>query len=387
MYLYTSVFSAGMRNIVTQMFFDKYYQDDKETLVSIALFVSALFTTFGIIASSKVNNRDVSKGTKMGIVIGMTAAVSVSFAAMFLVRTFIMYTLLFGISSFCINYMYNVFDVFISANVSAEERERNVSVLLSYQMAGYIVGPLFFSFFAAKPWLCIAFTLAAQLVGYIYVGADYIRCTSQTRKQKVAEKAEKKYDTIDTDIKKSDSKAMSYCFFMYCATNMLMPSIAYLMKDYLNVQGYAVKSSLFLAAVVIVSSAVIVLASAKKMWRLSFASPLAMGAALLLILMLRSSNICILAAAALISGAGYGIFLSGSRFYANAAETERDLVHRYNKVMTESTLIGYIISAAASWLCVKADFSVVPVKIAIIMLMYVIAAFRTNNKNSQRIVA
>ena len=87
MYLYTSVFSAGMRNIVTQMFFDKYYQDDKETLVSIALFISALFTTFGIIASSKVINRDVSKGTKIGIVIGMTAAVSVSFAAMFLVRT------------------------------------------------------------------------------------------------------------------------------------------------------------------------------------------------------------------------------------------------------------------------------------------------------------
>ena len=68
MYLYTAVFLAEMRNLVTQNFFDEYYPAKKETLVAFALFFSTLFTMFGIMSSAQIIKRnlasDMTKGSK-----------------------------------------------------------------------------------------------------------------------------------------------------------------------------------------------------------------------------------------------------------------------------------------------------------------------------------
>ena len=381
MYLYTSVFSAGMRNIVTQMFFDKYYPEDKETLVSIALFFSALCTTVGIISSSKVNEGNIPKRSRIVITLGMTILVSISFASMFLVKTFIVYTLLFGIASFGINYMYNIYDVFISGTVSPEERENNVRILLSYQMAGYVVGPFFFSYFSTSPQLCIAFVLFAQLAGYATVAYEYIRVPSKAdHKRQISEKKETitEIPIINSIIQKNDQKAMTFCFLMYFSTEVLLPSIAYLLKDYLKMDDYAIKSSIFLAIVVITSAVVIVFFSAPKAWEMRYVPPLTMGIALSVLMLLRSNQMFTLAVIALASGLGYGMFLSGSRYYTNSAEKERGLVHKYNKVKTEATLLGYLVSTFISWICVKKGFSVVPAKMCLIISLLALALFQSS---------
>ena len=387
MYLYTSVFSAGMRNIVIQMFFDEYYHENKETLVSAALFFSSLCTALGIIISSKRIEKNPDRKAKIRNVAFMTMAVSISFASMFLVKTYIIYILLFGISSFCINYMYNVFDVFISKSVSEKERELNIRILLSYQMAGYVAGPLFFSCFAENKWLCIAFAIGAQLIGYIAVGTDYINFSESV--PSISESAEREIEKYGKDISsavaKNDRKAMIYCFFMYCASNMLMPSIAYLMKDYLNVQKYAVKSSMFLAAVVIVSSVVIVFAPAAKTWNFRYIPPLSLTVSLALILITKSSNVFLLAFAAIVSGGGYGMFLSGSRYYVNTAKIKRNLVQRYNKVMTVSTLFGYFISVLTGWICTVKNMPVVLIQTCLILVFFTAGIFVSFIPDSKQI--
>ena len=111
MYLYTSIISAGMRNIVSQMFFDSYYPENKETLVSLSLFFNALFTMFGIMASTRMlRSTEWTKGRKKSIVtVGMSFIFCMSFASMFIVKNFAAYTAMFCITGFALNFLYNVF--------------------------------------------------------------------------------------------------------------------------------------------------------------------------------------------------------------------------------------------------------------------------------------
>jgi len=367
MYLYTSVFSAGMRNIVSQMFFDSYYPENKETLVSLSLFFNAVFTMLGIMASTRIlRSGEWTKGRKkLFMTAGMTSVVCVSFASMFLVRTFTAYTAMFCISGFSLNFLYNVFDVFISGDIAPGEKEKNVRILLTYQMAGFIIGPLLFSFFAGSPWMCVGIAVGLMLVCYLPVSRDYV--SSSATVQKAAETSAVK--PFSLSLKDGDSIVMLYSFMMYCSTNTLMPSVAYIMKDHLLVEDYAVKSSLFLAGTVLVSAAVIALLPAMKLWKLRCAAPLSVVLALALIMILRSSSPVLLTAAAVLSGAGNGIFLSGSRYYVNSAAPERGLVQRYNRIMTEATLVGFMVTAMISWLCVRNGIAVVPAKLTAIIIM------------------
>lgn len=377
-YLCTSVFSAGIRNIAVQMFYDSYYPDKKETLVSAALFISALCTMFGIMLSSRIIRRSM-QGTgrsRFLLTAGMALALCLTFAAMFLVQHSVIYMVLFGISSFCLNFLYNVFDVFISGTVSDADREKNVRILLTYQMIGYIAGPLFFSFFAGSPRLCILLSVSLLLVGYLPVIRAYTAYSGggSGRMNASAVDAEPSGE-VPASVQKADRTAMIYTFLMYCATNTLMPSVAYIMKDHLHVADYAVKSSLFLAGTVLVSAVVIGLFPAMKLWKLRTAAPLAMAAALGMIIVFHSSSPVLLTAAAVLSGIGNGIFLSGSRYYVNFSAAGRGLVGRYNKAMTEATLTGYMMAAVLSFLCIRSGIAVEPVKLFAIILLLAAAGF------------
>lgn len=377
MYFYTSVFSAGMRNIASQIFFDTHYPDDKETLVALSLFLSSVATMSGIIVSSRLLRSSAweTKRNKMLLTGGMITAVCVSFASLFIVDTFIAYTFLFCLSSFCINFMYNVFDVFISGTVAPEEKEKNVTVLLSYQMAGYIIGPLFFSLCSDSVRLSMITAVAALLLCFFPVSRDYVSDAGtagiKNRKNTVKEKKSASVLSLNDP----DNIAMFYSFMLYCATNILMPSVAYVMKDYLCVENYALKSSLFLAGTVFFSAGVIVLLPARKLWKFRNAAPLSMAAAVLMIIILRSSNTLILALAAVLSGAGNGVFLSSTRYYVNTADPSHGLVQRYNRIMTEATLTGLLFAAVLSWICTRNGISVIPAKLTVIIILFAGALF------------
>lgn len=373
-YLSTSVFSAGIRNIAVQMFYDAYYPEKKETLVAVALFISALCTMFGIMLSSRIIRRSNEKKApgrnRLLLTAGMALALCLTFAAMFLVRHSVIYMALFGISSFCLNFLYNVFDVFISGTVSDADREKNVRILLTYQMIGYIAGPLFFSFFAGSPRLCILLSVSLLLFCYLPVIRAYIAYSGSTGSRIHADAAdEAPAGAAPASVQRADRTVLVYTFLMYCATNTLMPSVAYIMKDHLLVADYAVKSSLFLAGTVLVSALVIGLFPAMKLWKLRPAAPLAMAAALGMIIVLHSSSPVLLTAAAVLSGIGNGIFLSGSRYYVNFSAAGRGLVGRYNKAMTEATLAGYMMAAVLSFLCIRSGTAVEPVKLSAIILL------------------
>lgn len=373
-YLSTSVFSAGIRNIAVQMFYDAYYPEKKETLVAVALFISALCTMFGIMLSSRIIRRSNEKKApgrnRLLLTAGMALALCLTFAAMFLVRHSVIYMAMFGISSFCLNFLYNVFDVFISGTVSDADREKNVRILLTYQMLGYIAGPLFFSFFAGSPRLCILLSVSLLLFCYLPVIRAYTAYSGDTGGRKHAASAEDaSAGEAPASVQRADRTALVYTFLMYCATNTLMPSVAYIMKDHLLVADYAVKSSLFLAGTVLVSALVIGLFPAMKLWKLRPAAPLAMAAALGMIIVLHSSSPVLLTAAAVLSGIGNGIFLSGSRYYVNFSAAGRGLVGRYNKAMTEATLAGYMMAAVLSFLCIRSGTAVEPVKLSAIILL------------------
>lgn len=370
MYLYTSIFCAAIQNIVTQMFFDRYNPENKELLLFTTLFCGAVCTMLGILVSSRVRK------TRAVPLIGMITAVILSFAGLFYVRTFWIYTILFCIASFFINYVYNTFDIYITATVRPEERERNVRILLGYQMAGYLISPLFFSVFASRPWVCIAFSVLLGLCSYVPVGIEYLKAP-----QPMPIKKEDRIQPVT--YLKQDRKPMLYCFFMFMAVYILMPSVAYLLKDYLGVSGYAVRSSLFLGGIVLFSSVVILCCSAPGMWRIRIASPLILIGSLMALLLLRSGHTAVLVTTAVISGSGYGIFLSGSRHYVNTADAGRRLIARYNQVMTGASLLGYLISALIGWFCTRGGMSVVPVKYSVILFLFAAAAACTGGEKQR----
>lgn len=421
-YLYTSIFCAGIQNIVTQMFFDRNYPNEKDTLLSITLFFGALFTMLGILASSpEVEGRSAhpyaSKRSRGVLVAVMVGTVLVTFSGLFFVKSFLAYTILFSAASFCVNYIYNILDVFLTATVEERHKTHSVRVLLGYQMAGYVIAPLFFSCFVETPAICIGFTVLAGLLGYLpagfeYIGKGLVRKEAEGKAEgerasgaagvvsadgagaeaKVevgaavvtGADAEAKVEVgaavlagaggADAQTIRGDHLAMAYCFFTFMAFYILMPSVAYLLKDYLGIENYAVQSSLFMAGVVVVSSLVIALGPAKKLWKFRIATPIFSVAALLLLMITRSSHPAVLATAVIICGFGYGTFLSGGRSYVNEGEAGRNLVNRYNKNMTIASLLAYLLAAGISFLCERSGTEVIPVKFGMIYLFLAAAA-------------
>ena len=146
------------------------------------------------------------------------------------------------------------------------------------------------------------------------------------------------------------------------------------MKDYLNAENYALQSSIFLAGIVLVSSAVILIGNASRLWRFNILSPIALIIVLVLLLILKSGHAAILISAAAVSGIGYGVFLSGSRYFVNAADAHCGLVTKYNRTMTAASLFGYLFSAGIGFLCEQNGIAVVPVKFCIIILFLAAAA-------------
>jgi|GEM_PF-2877925 len=401
-YLYTSIFCAGIQNIVTQMFFDRHYPEGKDTLMSIALFFGALFTMLGILASSpEVEGRSAhpyaTKRSRSALVAAMVGTILLTFSGLFFVKSFLAYTILFSAASFCVNYIYNILDVFLTATVEEKHKTHSVRVLLGYQMSGYVIAPLFFSCFVDKPAICIGFTVIAGLLGYLpagleYVGRGLVRKENSDKKDgSVAEMSGNAQTAGDMDpgIVSQDRLAMVYCFFTFMAFYVLMPSVAYLLKDYLGIENYAVQSSLFMAGVVVVSSLVIALGPAKKLWKARIATPVLSTVALLILMITRSSHPLVLALAVIICGLGYGTFLSGGRSYVNEGEAERNLVNRYNKNMTIASLLAYLLAAGISFLCESGGVAVIPVKFCMIFAFLALAAafslFGTKRGNKQKI--
>ena len=375
MYLYTAVFLAEMRNLVTQNFFDEYYPAKKETLVAFALFFSTLFTMFGIMSSAQIIKRnlasDMTKGSKLGMTVLVTLVISLSFTALFFVKDYIVYIAVFSLFSFSLNFIYNIFDVFISGNVSPEDKEKNVRILVAYQMAGYIVGPLLYSFLAKRIIVFIVVSIILLLACYLPVSREYVSLAMNPKKSHNKKAASGVHHVADEATKKADKIVMMYSFMMFCATNSLTPSIAYLMKDFLKVKDYTTKSSYFLAGTVIVSVIVIVMIPAIKNWKIRILAPLSFISALIIILTFKSSSLPALAVCASLCGFGNGVFLSGSRYYVSSAGTERGLVAKYNKIMTIGTLFGFTLTAVISWYCIRNDTDVIPVKLLTIMFVFV----------------
>ncbi len=376
-YLYTAVFCAGIQNIVTQMFFDRHYPERKETLMFVALFFGACFTVLGILASTSQaagkSRHQLGKSFRRWVVTGLTAAVLVTFSGLFFVKSFLLYVLLFSIASFCINYLYNILDSFMTANVEPSLKEKNVRILLGYQLAGYVIAPLFFSYFVSLPWICIGFTLVAGLCSFLPAGTEYVaRGITASDMGSVDEKVIRLSEDAQGD--RQDRLAIMFSFFMYMGVYMFLPSIAYLLKDHLGIANYAVVSSYFLAGIVIVSALVILFGNAPKLWSFRILAPILMFLSLMILLLPTNGRPVTLILTALIGGSGYGVFLSGSRFFVNASAQEKNMVTRHNRMLTTASLMAYLFSAGLGFICEQGGITVVPVKCAFIQAFFVVAA-------------
>lgn len=376
-YLYTAVFCAGIQNIVTQMFFDRHYPERKETLMFVALFFGACFTVLGILASASQaagkSRHQLGKSSRRWVVTGLTAAVLVTFSGLFFVNGFLLYVLLFSIASFCINYLYNILDSFMTANVEPSLKEKNVRILLGYQLAGYVIAPLFFSYFVSLPWICIGFTLVAGLCSFLPAGTEYVaRGITASDVNEGARKAMRLADNPQGD--RQDRLAIVFNFFMYMGVYMFLPSIAYLLKDHLGIVNYAVVSSYFLAGIVIVSALVILFGNAPRLWILRILAPVLMFLSLMILLFPTNGRPITLILTALVGGSGYGVFLSGSRYFVNASAQEKNMVTRHNRMLTTASLMAYLFSAALGFICEQGGITVIPVKCAFIQAFFVVAA-------------
>lgn len=341
-FFFTSFFFAGAQNMISQLFFETYYPENKVILLSLTLLFGSAMTILGISLSSRfldVDNR----------IICLLAGLSiVEFVVLILTKTFVFYILAMGGACFCLNFLFNSLDNFLNRNVSDEQRAFHVKMLLTFQMSAYIVSPVFFSIFLKKKMVCLPVIIIVGVLGFQSVIRERnknVEIMSVGQTQKKTSKKE--------PLRKRQKLFIGFCGTTFTSIYILMACLTYVFGDYLRVKNHALVSSVFMMGLVIVSLLVVVFTDNVKddndevelfAPKLEIMGMLMLIIAVLMLMVKVKVSVWLYVVPAVIFGFGYGYYLCLGRRYANCCKVGRSMVSAYNTVQNVSSLVGYIIS-------------------------------------------
>lgn len=341
-FFFTSFFFAGAQNMISQLFFETYYPDNKVILLSLTLLFGSMMTILGIRLSSRflyVDNK----------IICLLAGLSIfEFVMLILTKTFVVYILSMGGACFCLNFLFNSFDNFLNRNVSDELRAFHVKMLLAFQMSAYIVSPVFFSIFLKKKMVCLPVI--------IIIGTLAFQSVIRERNKNIGimsdEQTEKKVARKEP-FSKRQKIFIGFCGTTFTSIYILMACLTYVFGDYLRVKNHALVSSVFMMGLVIVSLLVVIFKGNAKddndevelfAPKLEIMGMLFLIIAIGLLMVKVKVTVWFYTIPAVVFGFGYGFYLCLGRRYTNCCKTGRSLVSAYNTVQNVSSLVGYIIS-------------------------------------------
>ncbi len=253
MFFYTSFFCSGTQSMVSQLFFEKYYPDNKHELLTFTLFLGAIATLLGLLAGKRlqyVRNRLLPLCVLVGVV---------AFAVQMYVSSVHVYVLAFMFASFSINVLYNIFDNFINNIVDNHTRPFHVKTLLLYQMLGYILSPLFFSLFMENTVLCVLVVALLGAVSYLFVLLQYANASDDIFV---------KPEIVTRPIGRRNRFFLGYVISVFSGVYIFLAVAEYLLSDNYKFENPALVCSIFLMLVILIASFVIMFAGGSSTFQL-----------------------------------------------------------------------------------------------------------------------
>ena len=342
-YFYISFFSAGAVNMIPQLFFNRYYQDEKGFYLSITLILCSLAAVLGIALSDKLF------GKMNKSIFPMLVVFSACFAASLLVKNALSFIILMTAASFACNYLYNYSDNLFLKHIPNDSLDSHIKTILIYQMTGYMVAPIFFSAFINNQIISLCTILALALLS-AYFSFPHIKTFIQNI-----------HENTKSDIRENSKLSFREWAFVAYSLNFKMAVmvslslIVYILSDYYKFAGYDLKSGIVMSEIIIFSGLSVLLIRTDKMQKTSeewhFFNPLLnllavglfMTTIILLGLRLQNNFIYTLLVAAP-AGIGFGLFIKFSRNYASNMDIKSPnpkLLSIFNSMQNISGVIGY----------------------------------------------
>lgn len=383
LYFYVSFVGTGLQNVIPQVFFDQYYPERRELLLSISLLLGA---TAGILATMWWNRSLSSSASKhvrslrlsIVVIVGLLGA---SLLGLFHTEWVLLFIALFIATKVLSQYLVNtVDDHYVRATALRDLNLHSQNATL-FQLVGIVLAPLYFSFFYAK-----ALWNGVVLIGISLLALFLILQSVTSQVQNAATPTQKDQGRGKLDA--TDGLFLLYIITSSSATLILSANIIYLIQDYYALTSPLQKGGILLG--VINLAAIIGVAFQKVIARVVFrhAGQAADGASALrihvalpvltfplvwLLYLKPSSGMLYLIVLFTFLGLIYGLFRMYSREYASemaSKQHKRRLLTLYNNMSNYSIVIASITLFALSLLA-----EVVAVSYLTLMLWSVLVYF------------
>ncbi|MGE5328271.1 MAG: hypothetical protein ACM3KR_02040 [Deltaproteobacteria bacterium] len=350
-YFYISFFSAGAVNIIPQLFYNRYYPEQKGLLLSITLILSSLAAIFGIVVSGKL------LGKVNRSIFSMFWVFVFGFCFSIFTQNAILFIIMIVFASFACNFIYNYSDHFFLNGTPHDSLEQHIKAVLIYQMLGYMLSPIFFSVFGYKQMLSIGIVLLMALI-IAYLSFPYVKLGFQTVKESKADV----FVREDKSLSCREILFVAYSLSFMMVEMIALSSMVYILSDYYKLTDFGVKSGIVMLEILILSGLTVVLMRPNKKlidvkssienefllfnpWINLFSVILFMVTVIMLALRLDNSFQYIMLAVAP-AGPAYGLFLKISRSYASNIDMKNGrtiLLSVYNNIQNISGAVGYCI--------------------------------------------
>lgn len=324
---------SGNANVLPQLFFQRYYAEQKVLLLAVSLLLATVAGTLGVLSSRR---RRASQGA---VLLGL-AAVLAAAASLFSLTWHVGYIALTVAIQFGDNYLINQLDHAAVARVDESRRRLNDVLGNVARLLGMLAAPAFFTTFYAQRAVLLA---GIGLPGLLALGGAMNLLASAGERERVDAKS------AAGEAGRADRLLFGYAVSVYAALYLFAANMIYLLRDLLlypnaEVRGGRTIVVVFACALAMNAAMAAVRRGTASVRWLQLAAPalVLMVVASLLAAGVRSSFAIFLAGSGAV-GAGHGAFLLEIREYTSrAAQQGRTvLLTWFNNTANVSALIAF----------------------------------------------
>lgn len=335
---FLSFLMSGNGNALPQVFFQRYYPEQKTLLLSIALLFSTVAAIAGILVSRRVHARRF-------LVVALVLITAVIAEALLAVKTVEHFIACLALVQFTDNFLLNQIDHAAVAR-SGELRGFNDGVGNAARLCGMLSAPAFFTVFADDNTLKMT---VIGVLGVIAMGG----CLRLFRVQPLPKAKAQVAGRLSVP-DRVDWLVFGYAITVYSGLYLFAANMIYLLKDLFHIPGAEMRGGIAIVTVFVFAlgangiAALVKRSAPETAGRSLNASALALPALALIVASglilagIKADYVLCLAASAVI-GVCYGIFLWGVRDYSSRAarQGKTALLSWFNNMANMSALFAF----------------------------------------------
>lgn len=373
LYFFVSFVGTGLQNVVPQVFFDQYYPESRELLLSICLLAGASASILGSAwwSHAQLKEKKQSLAHVKQTILLTIILLGLALLGLFITTFVYIFILMFVMTKVLAQYLLNtVDDHYVRSTISVEMNKHAQQATL-LQLLGIVVAPVYFSFLHAHP------MLNGGVLVFLCMLTAYLILTS------INPEVKKEDGTRQQQESKGRLDLKDYFFLFYiittsAATLIFSANIIYLLQDYFVLESPIQKGGLLLGVVNITAILGVVfqkmiskalfgrqgnIQDAAGSLRIHLGIPVLSVIMIFLLYIKWSSSMIFLTLLFALMGIFYGLFRLFTREYASQMATlyqKRLLLTIYNNMSNYSIIIASLCLFILSLLDTYSRFTFLP---------------------------